>query len=177
MRKRMMMVIGVSAAVALIGGLIAGSALATPVINATAETARGPLADRPLDVNMEFENGTKAEVELQTKGPMEIAFQRIVLQPATPGQPVPTLGWHSHPGPTVVTVRAGTLSFYHDEACTEEIEYATGTSFSNLPDEIHLARNEGAAEVVLFAVYFVPVRTPPLALRIDQPSPGAGCPE
>jgi quercetin dioxygenase-like cupin family protein len=177
MRKRMMVLIGVSTALGLIGGVIGGSALATPVISATAETARGPLVDRPLDVNMEFENGTKAEVELQTKGPMEIAFQRIVLQPATQGQPVPTLGWHSHPGPTVVTVRAGTLSFYHAEACTQEIEYAAGQSFSNLPDEIHLARNEGAAEVVLFAVYFVPVRTPPLALRIDQPSPGAGCPE
>jgi quercetin dioxygenase-like cupin family protein len=171
MRKRMMVLIGVSTALGLIGGVIGGSALATPVISATAETARGPLVDRPLDVNMEFENGTKAEVELQTKGPMEIAFQRIVIQPGG------TLGWHSHPGPTVVTVRAGTLSFYHDEACTEEIEYATGTSFSNLPDQIHLARNEGAAEVILFAVYFVPVRMPPLALRIDQPSPGAGCPE
>jgi quercetin dioxygenase-like cupin family protein len=72
----------------------------------------------------------------------------------------------------------GTLSFYHAEACTQEIEYATGQSFSNMPDEIHLARNESATEeVVLFAVYFVPVRTPPVMLRIDQPSPGPGCPE
>jgi quercetin dioxygenase-like cupin family protein len=169
MRKRMMMVIGVSAAVALIGGLIAGSALATPVINATAETARGPLVDRPLAVNWKFEPGNR--IKLQTKGPMEIAFQRIAIAPGG------TLGWHTHPGPTVVSVLRGPLSFYHDEACTEEIEFGAGTSFSNMPDEIHLARNEGAAEVVLFAVYFVPVRTPPLALRIDQPSPGAGCPE
>jgi quercetin dioxygenase-like cupin family protein len=167
MRKRMMMVIGVSAALALIGGLIAGSALATPVINATAETARGPLVDRPLAVNWKFAPGNR--VKLQTKGDVEIAFQRIVIQPGG------TLGWHSHPGPTVVTVRAGTLSFYHAEACTQEIEYATGQSFSNMPDEIHLARNEGAQEVVVFAVYFVPVNTPPLALRIDQPSPGPGC--
>jgi quercetin dioxygenase-like cupin family protein len=170
MRKRMMVLIAVSTALGLIGGVIGGSALATPVISATAETARGPLVDRPLDVNMDFENGTEAEVELQTKGPMEIAFQRIVIQPGG------TLGWHSHPGPTVVTVRAGTLSFYHDEACTEETEYLTGQSFSNMPDEIHLARNEGGQEVVVFAVYFVPVNDPPLALRIDQPSPGAGCP-
>jgi quercetin dioxygenase-like cupin family protein len=102
---------------------------------------------------------------------VEVAFQRIVIQPGG------TLGWHSHPGPTVVTVRQGTLSFYHAEDCTAEIEYATGQSFSNLPDEIHLARNEGAAEVVLFAVYFVPVSSPPLPLRIDQPSPGPGCPQ
>jgi quercetin dioxygenase-like cupin family protein len=164
MRARMVVLLVLGAV------LIGGSALATPVILASAETARGPLVDRPLDVNMEFENGTKAEVELQTKGPMEIAFQRITIEPGG------TLGWHSHPGPTVVTVRAGTLSFYHAEACTQEIEYATGNSFSNMPDEIHLARNEGAQQVVVFAVYFVPVNTPPLALRIDQPSPGPGCP-
>ena len=169
MRRRMMVLIGVSAAVALIGGLVAGSALATPVMNATAETARGPLVDRPLAVNWKFAPGNR--VKLQTKGPMELAFQRIVI---TPGG---TLGWHSHPGPTLVTVRAGTLSFYHAEACTQEVEYATSQSFSNLPDEIHLARNEGPEDVVLFAIYFVPVRTPPLALRTDQPSPGAGCPQ
>jgi quercetin dioxygenase-like cupin family protein len=165
MRRRMMVLVGVAAVL----GLIGGAALATPVINATAETARGPLVDRPLAVNWKFAPGNR--VKLQTKGPMEIAFQRIVIAPGG------TLGWHSHPGPTVVTVRAGTLSFYHAEACTDEIEYATGTSFSNMPDEIHLARNEGTTEVVLFAVYFVPVRTPPLGLRIDQPSPGVGCPQ
>lgn len=164
MRRWMM----VAVAAAGVLGLIGGMALATPVLNATADTARGPLVDRPLDVNWKFDPGNR--VRLQTKGPVEIAFQRIAIAPGG------TLGWHSHPGPTVVTVRAGTLSFYHAEACTSEIEYATGTSFSNLPDEIHLARNEGAQEVVVFAVYFVPVNTPPVALRIDQPAPGAGCP-
>jgi quercetin dioxygenase-like cupin family protein len=164
MRRWMMVLLAVGAVL----GLIGGAALATPVINATAETARGPLVDRPLKVNWKFAPGNR--VKLQTKGDVEIAFQRIVIQPGG------TLGWHSHPGPTVVTVRAGTLSFYHAEACTQEIEYATGQSFSNMPDEIHLARNEGAQEVVLFAVYFVPMASPPVPLRIDQPSPGAGCP-
>jgi quercetin dioxygenase-like cupin family protein len=169
MRKRMMMVIGVSAAVALIGGLIAGSALATPVMNASAQTAIGPLVDRPLAVNWKFAPGNR--VKLQTKGEVKVAFQRITIGPGG------TLGWHSHPGPTVVSVFQGTLSFYHAEACNTEIEYLTNQSFSNMPDEIHLARNEGAGDVVLFAVYFVPqnISTAP-QLRIDQPSPGAGCP-
>jgi len=165
MRRWMMGLVAVGAVL----GLIGGAALATPVINATAETALGPLVDRPLQVNWKFAPGNR--VKLQTKGDVAIAFQRIVIQPGG------TLGWHSHPGPTVVTVRAGTLSFYHAEDCTQGIEYATGQSFSNLPDEIHMARNEGTTEVVLFAVYFVPVNTPPTGLRINQPSPGAGCPE
>ena len=146
-----------------------GTALGTPASVApslTAETARGPLVDRPLAVNWHFANGSK--IKLQSQGPMEQAVQRIV---AVPGA---TFGWHSHPGPTIVTVLSGTLSFYHAEDCTHRINYTAGQSFSNLPDEIHLARNEGTVDLVVYATYFVPVGTG--ALRIDQPSPGADCP-
>lgn len=152
-----------------LGVALIGSALATPVISATAETARGPLVDRPLDVNWHF--GPETKVKLQTQGAIEIAAQRIVIAPGG------TLGWHSHPGPTVVTILRGTMSFYHAEHCTEEIEYRPGQSFSNMPDEIHMARNEGSEELVVFASYFVPAQTPPVGLRIDQPSPGPGCPQ
>lgn len=166
MRKWIFVMLGLGAAL----GLIAGSALATPVINATAQTAMGPLVDRPLAVNWKFDPGTR--IKLQTKGEIKVAFQRITIGPGG------TLGWHSHPGPTVVSVFQGSLSFNHAEDCTEEIEYATGTSFSNMPDEVHLARNEGAGDVVLIAVYFVPQSiATPQQLRIDQPSPGAGCPQ
>ena len=142
------------------------TALGTGASGVTAETARGPLVDRPLDVNWHFGPGSK--VKLQTSGPMEQAVQRIV---AIPGA---TFGWHSHPGPTIVTVLSGTLSFYHAEECTHRINYTAGQSFSNMPDEIHLARNEGTVDLVIYATYYVPVGTG--ALRIDQPSPGADCP-
>jgi quercetin dioxygenase-like cupin family protein len=164
-RTRLFLTVGM---VAIGAVLIATAAVATPPGNFSAETARGPLVDRPLDINWKFAPGTR--IKVQTKGAIEIADQRIAIAPGG------TLGWHSHPGPTVVTVLRGTLSFYHAENCTQEIEYRPGTSFSNMPDEIHLARNEGTEEVVLYAFYFVPLRTPPVGLRIDQPSPGPGCP-
>ena len=166
LRRSILILVGLLGVVTV----LIGTALATPVMNATAQTAMGPLVDRPLAMNWKFEPGTR--IKLQTKGEVKVAFQRITIGPGG------TLGWHSHPGPTVVTVFQGNLSFYHAEACTTEIEYATGTSFSNMPDEIHLARNEGAGDVVLFAVYFVPQGiTIPQQLRIDQPSPGPGCPD
>lgn len=144
-----------------------GTAFGTASSGVTAETARGTLVDRPLDVNWHFGPGSK--IKLQSSGPMEVAYQRIV---ATPGS---TFGWHSHPGPTIVTVLQGTLSFYHAEDCMHRINYTAGQSFSNMPDEIHLARNEGSVDLVVYATYYVPVGTG--ALRIDQPSPGTGCPE
>lgn len=155
------------AVVVMLLAVAVSSALGTGSSGVTAETARGPLVDRPLDVNWHFGPGSK--IKLQSYGPMEQAVQRIV---ATPGA---TFGWHSHPGPTTVTVLSGTLSFYHAEHCTHRINYSAGQSFSNLPDEIHLARNEGTVDLVVYATYLVPVGTG--ALRIDQPSPGAGCPQ
>ena len=145
-----------------------GIAMGTGARGVIAETASGPLVDRPLDVSMEFKNGSKAEVELKTKGNMAVAVQRIVAEPGA------TFGWHTHPGPTIVTVLRGTLTLYHAEDCTEGTDYVANTSFSNLPHEVHLARNEGTTELVIFASYFVPVGT--TSLRIDQPSPGAECP-
>lgn len=159
--------------VTVLVGLLAvavGTTLGTGANGVSAETARGPLVDRPLDVSMEFENGTKSEVELKTKGPIDVAVQRIV---AAPGG---TFGWHSHPGPTIVTVLSGTLTLYHAEHCTTGIDYTAGQSFSNLPDEIHLARNNSTTDtLVIYASYFVPAGA--AALRIDQPSPGLGCPQ
>ena len=155
------------AVVVILLAVAVGTALGTAGSGVSAETARGPLVDRPLDINWHFGPGSK--VKLQAQGPMEQAVQRIV---AVPGA---TFGWHSHPGPTIVTVLSGTLSFYHAEDCTHRTNYTAGQSFSNLPDEIHLARNEGAVDLVVYATYFVPVGTGPL--RIDRPSPGAGCPQ
>jgi quercetin dioxygenase-like cupin family protein len=146
-----------------------GSAFGTGASGVTAETASGPLVDRPLSVNMQFDDAANSSVKLKTKGNIVVAAQRIVAQPSA------TFGWHSHPGPTIVTVLSGTLTLYHAEDCTEGIDYAAGTSFSNLPHEIHLARNESTSQpLVIYASYFVPAGTP--SLRIDQPSPGAECP-
>jgi quercetin dioxygenase-like cupin family protein len=150
------------------GAFAVGTALGTPSSGVVAETARGELTER-LRVNTKFENG--ARVKLWTKGPMELIVQRIV---ATPGA---TFGWHSHPGENVNVILQGTLTLYHDEACTRGTAYGPGATFGTSPEDIHLARNEGMTDLVFFATYFAPKTTPALPVRIDQPSPGPGCPQ
>src|SRR5918996_380932 len=108
--------------------VVAGIAVGTPSSPLTVEQARGPLVDRPLDVSMDFEDGS--EVELKTRGAIDVAVQRIAVDPGE------TFGWHSHPGPTIVTVKTGTLTLYHAEDCTHGIDYTAEQSFSNLPHEI-----------------------------------------
>jgi quercetin dioxygenase-like cupin family protein len=165
MRKAFLIV---SAVVAVAAIAIAGAALGTPARGVTAETARGDLAT-PLKVNTKFANG--ARVKLQARGALEVITQRIV---AIPGA---TFGWHTHPGENVNVILQGTLTLYHDENCTRGTAYPAGSTFTTHPNEVHLARNEGTQDLILFATYFAPKTTPPLPVRIDQPLPAPGCPE
>jgi quercetin dioxygenase-like cupin family protein len=77
-------------------------------------------------------------------------------------------GWHSHPGPSLITVIAGTLTVYHDD-CTSET-FSAGESFTDLGcGDIHNVRNEGAAEAIDVAVQIVPHGA---GRRDDKPDPG-----
>ena len=152
-------------------GVVAGVAIATPPSPPpvlVADTARGTIDDR-LNLQTDFGNGSVAKIK--TRGPMEFAVQRIVAQPGA------TFGWHRHPAENVNVIQSGTLTFYHDENCTEGINYGPGSVFTSSPDEIHLARNNGTTDVVFFATYYVPRTTPAQALRIDAPLPALGCPQ
>jgi len=146
------------------------TAVATPPTpgGLTVETARGELAE-PLNVNTKLSNGGK--IKLQTHGSVELITQRIEALPGA------TFGWHTHPGETVVIVVRGTLTFYHDEHCSEGVAYGTGSAFQTSPDEVHLARNNGSDTLVVFATYFAPHTTPPAPVRLDADLPGPGCPQ
>ena len=83
-------------------------------------------------------------------------------------------GWHTHPGPSLVTVTAGTITAYEADApnCTPTV-YHTGDSFTDLGcGEVHLLRNEGSVCAVTIAVQIIPAGQP---RRIDASQP-ANCP-
>ena len=162
------MIIKAIAAVTVIAvGVLVSTALGTPPSGVTAETARGPVSE--ITLHRKFDSG--AQVKLQTKGEMEFISQRIVAAPGA------TFGWHTHPGENVNVVLRGAITLYHDDHCTEGVVYGPGSTFTTSPDEVHLAHNETGEELVVFATYFAPQASPPLPVRIDQPSPGAGCPQ
>jgi len=127
------------------------------------------------------------DVEIKTKGNTDIAVSNVVVVPGG------TSGWHSHPGPVLVVVKTGTITFYRagnhggqngdDEhwnngrnapKCTRT-DYPAGSAFVEVPAPGHvmLAKNEGSIEATVTATYFAP---PGAALRIDQPAPGGNCP-
>jgi quercetin dioxygenase-like cupin family protein len=79
-------------------------------------------------------------------------------------------GWHSHPGPVLVVVKSGVITFYHadDPTCTGTVHPA-GTVFIEEGGTVGMARNEGTDEATVVATFFVPAGSP---ARIDAAAPG-----
>jgi len=83
-------------------------------------------------------------------------------------------GWHSHPGPSIIFVVAGTVTNYtSDEPGCAPQTYTAGQSLVDPGgDDMHMLRNEGSVTAETIAVQFLPQGA---TRRIDEPAP-AGCP-
>ena len=145
--------------------LFATVAVATPGAGIVSGTvfARAIFAD-PTDLKFKINGGSQEVIHVNNA--RETVVQQIIIAPGG------TTGWHSHPGPVVVLIKSGTMSFYdsEDPTCTARI-YSAGQSFVDSGQgHVHIARNEGAVNVELWATYFdVP---PGGAFRIDAANPG-----
>jgi quercetin dioxygenase-like cupin family protein len=100
-------------------------------------------------------------------GGCDIAFQQLTIGPGG------HTGWHTHPGPTFVSVAQGEGTLYHGIAGCPAHKYATGTSFFQPTTEVHNFRNEGTSPLVVYAMYALPKGTPNTGIRIDQPQPAS----
>jgi quercetin dioxygenase-like cupin family protein len=101
----------------------------------------------------------------RTQGPSDLYLQNNVWQPNG------TTGWHTHPGHSLITVTAGTITAYEAD-CIPHV-YTVGMGFvdSGGDDHAHVLRNEGSVEAKTMAVQLVPAGAP---RRLDKPNPG--CP-
>ena len=104
------------------------------------------------------------DVELKSHDNTDIVVANVVVAPGGHS------GWHFHPGPVLVVVKTGTLTFYHgDDPTCSGTSYPAGTAFVEEGGRVGIARNEGAVEVNNVVTFFVPKGSP---TRIDAPRPG-----
>jgi quercetin dioxygenase-like cupin family protein len=83
-------------------------------------------------------------------------------------QPGGQTGWHTHPGPSLITVIEGTITVYEDD-CTFET-YTAGQSFTDIGcGDVHNVVNETGAVAKAVAVQIVPHGA---TRRIDADDPG-----
>src|SRR5436190_14960104 len=107
------------------------------------------------------------DVELKSHDNTDIAVANVVVAPGGHS------GWHFHPGPVLVVVKTGALTFYmgDDPSCSPHVHPA-GTTFFENGGMVGIARNEGSANATVVATFFVPAGSP---TRLDADAPG-NCP-
>ena len=100
-----------------------------------------------------------------TKGKSDLYVQSNVWQPGG------HTGWHTHPGHSLITVTAGTVTAYeaNDPSCKPHV-YTAGMGFVDPGgNHVHIVRNEGTVEAQSIAVQLIPAGQP---RRIDAADPG-----
>ena len=149
---------------AFLAGLAAiplvATALATPGSGVTSTTFAVGMFDRLEAKTL----SSKWQARIDTKGATDV---HILENKIAPGG---TFGWHSHPGPSIVVVKAGALTLYRgdDPACTPHVVPA-GSGFVDDGGDVHVVRNEGSVDAVVYVTSLVPKGA---GRRIDEPSPG-----
>src|SRR5215212_7302158 len=99
-----------------------GTVFATPSIGFTSTTlAKAQLGGLKIRGDSAAD---KWKVKLKTKGLTDLYVQSNVFASAG------SSGWHTHPGPSLITVTAGTVTVYDgdDPSCTPHVYSATGTN-------------------------------------------------
>lgn len=142
---------------ALVAGVVATVALATPAIGVITATllARGTLTTAV--------NANADGVVLRTNQATDHAVQELVFAGGS------SSGWHRHPGVVLVTIKSGTVVHYTADCKPETL--TAGQTFWESGKHATLLRNETHSDAVVYASYIVPMGA---ALRIDMPNPG--CP-
>jgi len=153
----------------LAGGLVAvviavvaigGSAWATPG-SGTTSSLIGPPATFEEGFKVKRMGDNSWEVEIKAQRGLALATQTITFPPGAYS------GWHSHPGPVLINVKEGEVTFYEHD-CSIKIVRA-GEGFLDTGDHPHFARNEGSVPAVNVVTYFIPPHT--TTVRTDAPQP------
>jgi quercetin dioxygenase-like cupin family protein len=87
-------------------------------------------------------------ISLKTDGAKDVLTVRVTVAPGG------TFGWHSHPGPVIVSVTKGAFALHQVEngRCKRR-EFGAGDAFVEPGARVHLGQNEGSKPVRLYATF------------------------
>lgn len=170
MRLRVLIASGAMFVPAIIG--MAVQANATPNTSGFVGTILAKGLYGPLKINTSSDRSTdkddKWDLRLMSKDDSDVYVVRNAIASGAHS------GWHTHPGPSLVTVTVGAIAVYDgdDPACPKTIYKAGQGSIDLGGGHIHLIRNESGAPAETVAVQFLPRGE---TRRQDLPKP-TNCP-
>jgi quercetin dioxygenase-like cupin family protein len=168
-RTTLLVAVGVTFLLALGGCGAMGSSNSEEAHSSSAHSPKGesetPVTATPIVGAMLGEvNAQNDDIKVQSvAGSADIAIVKVVIKPGG------STGWHHHPGVVLVPVKAGAVSEYHQD-CHKTV-YKAGKGFVESNGDVHLVRNEGDVDAVLYATFLIPTGTPPEKLTIAEPQP------
>ena len=151
-----------AAATLVAAAIIVVPALATPSSGGFGPVLHLSLGDfGPLDVKADKID--KWDLLLKTKDDTDIGVDKLTILAG--GQS----GWHTHAGPTFVTVTVGQIVWYDGaNSLCPSTTYRVGDSFVEPANHVHLVRNASGATAEFIAIQIRPHDAPG---RIDAPQP------
>jgi quercetin dioxygenase-like cupin family protein len=158
-RNRFRLMLVVASVSCAAGGLTVRLAQATPGAGISTTIISGPVVlDEARVLSQDRDHG----VLLMTRGESDVY---VVLNKIVPGGHT---GWHSHPGPSIISVVSGQATEYRSDA-PAGLVHSAGTAFVDEGgDHAHIIVNEGNTDLVLVAFQILPKGAP---RRIDEPAP------
>src|SRR5215204_1505270 len=156
MMRRTILLVAVAVTVLAV---FVGAALATQPKGVTPT----PLTRATLGTFEAENNGIEVESQHTSA---DFALAKVVIEPGG------TTGWHHHPGVALVSVNSGSVTEY-DKTCHKSV-YKAGEGFFETKGEVHVVRNQGKANAVLYVTFIAPTKRPADGLVILERRP-KGC--
>jgi hypothetical protein len=153
-----------------------GNVLATPAtVPGFSSTTLAKATFGEIDSHVVAEPGWQEKIK--THGDSDLYVQQNTWDPNACDGCIPSSGWHTHPGPSLVIVTQGTVTEYDgdDPTCTPHVYSASGrNSFVDIGGgAVHIIRDESGAVAKTTVVQLIPAG----AIRRQDVTPAPGnCP-
>jgi quercetin dioxygenase-like cupin family protein len=150
---------GLTLVVCTFAGIAVRLAWATPGSGISTTIISGPVTLDEIHLNSHSDTH---DVKIKTNGLSDIY---VVYNKLAPGGHT---GWHSHPGPSIISVKSGQATEYRGDDPGTPIVHSSSTSFVDDGQHVHMIVNEGTTDLELIAFQILPFGA---TRRIDQPAP------
>ena len=150
---------------------------AATVLPASAESQPPPIAVELITPRSTFLDSVSLKLAIKHEAhgnrivrvddPSRTAVARITVQPGA------RFPWHTHPGPVIVNVVQGELTFVEGDGCEERV-YPAGSAFADSGGDVHSAYGSSDAPTTLIATFFRAPASGPLTVTEGVPVPACG---